>query len=308
MDYFTQIEVLYSPALLKPLLKDVANRYPGSTFDAVVPKLSVERLGETKIIEVSYADSNPDKAQLILQKIARGYLEYSRDQRQSELKQSLKFVNQELPKIQQRVDLFNKALENLRQQYGFFDPTKYSENLEKQMLSLAQQRQSLEGDIAVVQLRLKALRQKLGETVALSQSKSYQELLQQFQVMEQQIAIESARFGPNSPNIQLLERQRQNILPILMREAEQAVGNQLAAAESELQITLARYRALTKADQTLQRQYKQLPQISRQYNEFERDLQVATASLTRFLQTQESLQVQVAKTMCLGNCYQNRIS
>ncbi|MBE9033260.1 hypothetical protein IQ266_26350, partial [filamentous cyanobacterium LEGE 11480] len=240
LDYFTQIEVLYSPTLLKPLLKDVANRYPGSTFDAVVPKLAVERLGETKIIEISYSDSNPDKAQLILQKIAQGYLEYSRDERQAELKQSLKFVNQELPKIQRRVDQFNKALENLRQQYGFFDPTKYSENLEKQMLALAQQRQTLEGEIAVIQMRLKALKQKLGETVALSQSKSYQELLQQFQVMEQQIAVEAARFGPNSPNIQLLERQRENILPILLKEAERAVGDQLAAAESDFQITLTR--------------------------------------------------------------------
>lgn len=294
-DYFTQIEVLYSPALLKPLLKEVANQYPGSTFDAVTPKLVVERLGETKIIEVSYTDTNPDKALLILQKLAQGYLEYSRNERQSELRTSLNFVNQELPKLQQRVDLLNRALEQLRQKYGFFEPGKYSDNLEKQILTLSQEKQQLQADLAVMQLQIQGLREKLGRTAALSQSPDYQALLKQFQVMEQQIAIEAARFGPNSPNIQLLKRQRDNLLPILLKEAERAVGNQLAAAENQRQLTLVRYQALTKSAAILEQQYRQLPLLSRQYNEFQRDLEVATGSLTRFLQTQEKLQVQLAK-------------
>jgi polysaccharide biosynthesis transport protein len=295
LDYSTQIEVLYSARLLNPILQEVANRYPGSTYDAVVPNLKVVRMGETKIIEVSYHDSNPDKTQLILQKIAKSYLEYSRDQQQQELRQSLRFVEEQLPKIQDRVNELNKALEDLRQQHNFVDPDKYSEDLSKQIVGLAQQRQVLESDIAAMQLRVAMLQQQLGKATALSQSVKYQAVLQKFQVLEQQIAIESARFGPNSPNIQLLKRQQENLVPILLKEAETAVGEQLAATENDLQILLARYHSITKSYDGLNQQYGQLPNISRLFNEFKRDLEIATASLTRFLQTRDTLRTQAAK-------------
>jgi polysaccharide biosynthesis transport protein len=295
LDYSTQIEVLYSARLLNPILQEVANRYPGSTYDAVVPNLKVARMGETKIIEVSYHDSNPDKTLLILQKIAKSYLEYSRDQQQQELKQSLKFVEDQLPKIQNRVNELNKALEDLRQKHNFVDPDKYSEDLSKQIVTLAQQRQVLESDIAAMQLRVAMLQQQLGKATALSQSAKYQTVLEKFQVMEQQIAIEAARFGPNSPNIQLLKRQQENLVPILLKEAEAAVGEQLANTENDLQILLARYRSITKSYDGLNQQYGQLPNISRLFNEFKRDLEIATASLTRFLQTRDTLRTQAAK-------------
>jgi polysaccharide biosynthesis transport protein len=295
LDYTTQIEVLYSPTLLKSALKDVANRYPGSTYNAVVPNLKVARLGETKIIEVSYNDSNPDKVSLILNKLSQAYLEYSRDQRQSQLKQSLKFVEMQLPKIQTRVNELNKALEDLREKYNFIEPSKYAEDLSKQLLTLAQQQQGLQSDMAAAKLRIAGLQEQLGKTSALSQSAKYQAVLQKFQVLEQQIAIESARFGPNSPNIQLLKRQQENLVPILLKEAEAAIAEQLATAEGEHQTLVVRYQTLKKISDRLNQIYGQMPNISRLFDEFKRDLEIATTSLTRFLQTQDSLRTQIAK-------------
>lgn len=295
LDYATQIEVLYSPKLLAPILQEVNERYPGSTVDAIAPNLSVVRLGETKIIEVTYHDSNPDKVQLVLQNLARGYLEYSREEQQTELKQGMKFVAQELPKIQNRVNVLQKQLEQLRQKFNFIDPQSFSDDLAKQLVSLAQQRQALQGDIVAMQTQQAILNQQLGQTVALQESANYQATLQQLQALEQQIAIESARFGPNSPNIQLLKRQQENLAPILLKEAEQSVRNQLATVENDLQVLLTRYQLLTQSYNQLNQQYRQMPTVSRQYNELQRELNIATESLTRFLQTQDSLQIQAAK-------------
>ncbi len=295
LDYSTQIEVLYSPKLLTPVLQKVNERYPGSTVDAVAPNLSVIRLGETKIIEVTYHDSNPDKVQLILQSLAQGYLEYSREEQQFQLKQGMKFVKQELPKIQNRVNSLQQQLEQLRQQFNLTDPQSASDDLAKQLLALNQQRQTMESDIAAMKTREAILSEQLGKTTALSQSVRYQALLQKFQVLEQQIAIEAARFGPNSPNIQLLQRQQENLVPILLKEAAQAVGEQLATVENDLQIVLARYQSLTQAYNQLNEKYRQMPAVSRQYNELQRELAIATESLTRFLQTQDNLQIQAAK-------------
>lgn len=295
LDYSTQIEVLYSPKLLNPILKEVNKQYPGSTVESVSPKLSIVRLGETKIIEVSYRDSNPDKVLLILQNLSRGYLEYSREEQQAQLKQGIKFVAQELPKIQNRVNSLQKQLEQLRQQYNFVDPESFSQDLAKQLVSLAQQRQAMQSEIAAMQTQRAILNQQLGQAVALQQSATYQATLQKFQVLEQQITIESARFGPNAPNIQLLQRQQENLVPILLKQAAEAVGDQLAKAENALQITLARYRALSTSSDQLNQQYRQMPTVSRQYNELQRELNIATESLTRFLQTQDNLQIQAAK-------------
>jgi polysaccharide biosynthesis transport protein len=295
LDYYTQIEVLYSPKLLTPILQKVNDRYPGSTVDAVVPNLSVIRLGETKIIEVTYHNSNPDKVQLILQSLAQGYLEYSREEQQFQLKQGLKFVKQELPKIQNRVNSLQQQLEQLRQQFNLTDPKSASDDLAKQLLDLNQQRQTMASDIAAMKTRQAVLSEQFGKTTALSQSTRYQALVQKFQVLEQQIAIEAARFGPNSPNIQLLQRQQENLVPILLKEAAQAVGEQLATVENDLQILLARYQSLTQAYNQLNQQYSQMPAVSRQYNELQRELAIATESLTRFLQTQDNLQIQAAK-------------
>lgn len=295
LDYTTQIEVLYSPQLLNPVLKSVAEKYPGATYDAVVPNLKVVRLGETKIIEVAYHDTNPDKAMLILKKFAQAYLEYSRDQRQRELKQSLKFVEEQLPTIQKRVNDLNQSLEELRQNYNFIEPEKQAEDLSKQIVDLAQRKQGLEGDIAAAQVRLKALQQQLGQATALSQSTKYQSLLEKFQVLEQQIAIEAARFGPNSPNIQLLQRQQENLTPILLKEAEAAIAEQLSVMEGELQILMARYQTANQTYQRLSNLYGKLPNISRLFHEYKRDLDISTNSLMRFLQTQDSLRTQLAK-------------
>jgi polysaccharide biosynthesis transport protein len=295
LDYSTQIEVLYSPKLLNPILKNVNERYPGSTIDEIGPRLSVARLGETKIIEVTFQDSNPDKVQLVLQDLARGYLEYSREEQQAQLKQGLKFVAKELPKIQNRVNSLQKQLEQLRQQFNFVDPQSFSDDLAKQLGSVAQQRQILQSDIAAMQSQREALTQQLGKTVALSQSSRYQEVQQQFQVLERQIAIEAARFGPNSPNIQLLKRQQENLVPILLKEAEQSVGDQLAKVENDLQALLARDQSMGKVYDQLSQQYRQMPQVLRQYNEMQRELNIATESLNRFLQTRDNLQIQAAK-------------
>ncbi|MGI0495256.1 polysaccharide biosynthesis tyrosine autokinase [Alkalinema pantanalense CENA528] len=294
-DYSTQIEVLYSPKLMGEILKEVNDRYPGTTYDVISQKVSIIRLGETKIIEVSYSDSNPDKALLLLQRLARGYLEYSREDQQAQLKQGLKFVNQQLPKIQNRVNELQKQLETLRQTYNFVEIKDYSATLSGQIATWTQQRQEKQVEIVGLEARRRILQEKLGQTIALSQSGRYQALLQKYQLLEQQIAIESARFGPNSPNIQLLQRQAENLVPVMLKEAEQSVGEQLAVAENDLQIAIVKQQTINKVLNFLNAKYSQLPILSRQFSETQRDLTIATDSLTRFLQTQESLQVQAAK-------------
>jgi polysaccharide biosynthesis transport protein len=295
LDYSTQIEVLLSPKTLNPIIDDLKKQYPDTSYADVTGRLSVSQLGETKIIQVTYYDTDPDKVKLVLEKISQSYLKYSLEAQQAQLRQGLKFVADQLPQIRQRVNTLQQQLQDLRQQFNFVDPNVSSEQLSAQLGATRQQRQLIQADLAALQIQYRIIQQQIGVNETLAQSATYQALLQEFQVLEQQIAIESARFGPQDPRILLLRRQQDNLAPLLQAEAQRVLGNQLAAVGNQTQILTARDQAIAVTEAQLNQQFQQMPAVSREFTELQRELNVATESLTRFLETQDRLEVQAAQ-------------
>jgi succinoglycan biosynthesis transport protein ExoP len=295
LDYFTLIEVLYSPKLLKPIFEEIALQFPEVTYDSEVSKLKVYRLGETTIIEVGYADISGEKVKLVLNKIAQGYLEYSIDGQQAQLKQSLRFIEEQLPKVRGQVDYFQQEIQVLRQTHNFIEPNSYAINLAQQITDLRAAQQSIQVELAALQLQYAQLQESAGATSILSNAEKYQQLLAEFQVLERDIALESARFGPAHPTIRLLQRQQENLLPILLKEAERALGEQVAQVANQILILQARYQSLSTAQAQLDDIYRSMPAILQQYDQLQRELIVATDNLTRFLETQEVLKIQASQ-------------
>ena len=58
-DYETQIQVLWSPQVMSPIVKKIQKRYPDINYDMLRGQLGISRLAETKILEVRYQDSDP---------------------------------------------------------------------------------------------------------------------------------------------------------------------------------------------------------------------------------------------------------
>lgn len=295
LDYSTQIEVLFSPQTLKQIIKKINERYPDVTFDSITSKLSIVRLGETKIIEVQYAGANPEKVKFVLHELSKGYLKHSLDDQKSTLRQGIAFVDKQLPAIQKRVSSLQEQIQELRQNYDFVDPDTYAQELSSQLAEIAKQRQTLKAEIVTLQTRYEILQQQLGVTVALSQASFYQEFLKQFQALDRQIAIESARFGDNSPTIKMLRQQQDNLEPLLRAEAKRAVNNQIAAVFNDLQVLKIREQSISQSASILSQRFQQIPAISKSFTDLQRDLKVATESLSKFLDTRESLEIQAAR-------------
>lgn len=295
LDYATQIEVLLSPEVLEPILTDVNERYPNTDYGSVIGKLGVIRLGETKILEVSYSDKNPEKVKFLLDIISQGYLEYSLNSQRAQLLQGLAFVDDRLKLVQSNVKNLENQLQTLQQTYQFMEPTGFSDSLFGQLNSITQARQDLQAELVTRQTEYNALLEQAGATAALREAQNYQTMLDQYQSLQQQIAIESARFGPQSPTIQLLERQQANLAPLLQREAERVLQDELTTRYNEIQALSARDRELGTAEDRVRRTIQQLPAISRTYNELQRELVMANSSLTRFLETKETLQIQASQ-------------
>lgn len=297
LDYETQIQILKSPQLISKIIENgIAEQYPNMSYGALVGRLAVFRQGETKILNIRYQDSDPERVKFILDQLAIGYLRYSLQEQQTNLRQGLQFVDEQLPQLIQRVNILQARLEKFRQQYNLIDPGSQAQKLSSESASLASQKFEVQQQLAEVQTRYSILQQDEGAIATLNASASYQQLLGQIRQIETQIALESIRYRSNSAPIQNLLNQRQNLMPLVRQEAQQALGSQIAGIANELTLLQVRLAAISQAETQVNRQLESLPTIDRQYTDLQRDLTIATNSLNRFLEKRESLLIEGAQT------------
>src|SRR4028118_255459 len=235
-DYETQIQVLWSHQVMSPIVKKINARYPDIDYNTLRSKLAITRLGTTKILEVSYQDSDPEKIKFILDRLADGYVTYSQTEQRASLKQGLSFVNKQASKLQDRVKDLQNSIQYLRENYKIVDPETQGQLLTSRVSAIVQQRQETQsqlGEAKKLQAELQGQLAQLGVTPeesltasALSEAPRYQQLLNQLSDIESKIAKESARFTEDSPTIQALREQQQNLLPLLNQEVTTVVGNE----------------------------------------------------------------------------------
>ncbi|MBD2579801.1 polysaccharide biosynthesis tyrosine autokinase [Oscillatoria sp. FACHB-1406] len=324
LDYDTQIQVLRSPAQLEPIVAAIKTKYPEMDYGMLVGNLKLERFEGTKLIEVTYTDTNPQRIKFVLDRLAAGFIEYSKREQKTSNRKGLDFVEEQLPVLKQRVDGLQARVQGFRQQHNLMDPKAQGEKVSDRLLSLRGDRQNTQAELSQAESLSQTIQGQLGLPLdqamtvsALSEAPRYQTLLNQLQDIETKMAIERARFTPESPVMRALTKRRNNLLPLLNEEAVAVVGRATnARAESmsaspnpvrlqltqklievtnQKQVLAVRDNALAQAEQQTARQVQEMAQLTRQYTDLERQLQIATESLNRFLSVQEDLQIESAQ-------------
>ncbi|NEO47402.1 MAG: polysaccharide biosynthesis tyrosine autokinase [Moorea sp. SIO4A3] len=296
LDYETQIQVLRSPELMEVVLAEVQKNYPEISYNSLIGNLKITQLEETKILEISYQGKDPDLILTILDQLAKVYLNYSLNERQTNLRQGIQFIENQLPSLQARVNQLQNQLQAFRQRYQFTDPEIKAAQITSQMTALKEENLALEQQLAKSRFNLSSLQEETGAVAALSEAPLYQQIIGQLTEVETQIAAELTRFQPQSTAIRLLQNQRQNLLPILEQEAERILGAKLAEAVTEVQRLETQRQTLLVAQQQLKQQDQQIPALTRQYSDLQLEIQLATEGLNRFRATWETLQIEAAQT------------
>ncbi len=296
LDYDSQIEVLKSPELMGEIIKHLQTTYGDISYNSLMTNLTISRLAQTKIIEVRYRNHNPNQVKTVLDQIAEDYLDYSRERRQTKLRQGIQFVEKQLPSIQNRVDQLQKELQTFRQKYDFVDPEVQSAQVVGRISNLYNERQVVNRQLAEARANLSFLQNKNGQVATLKDAPLYQQLLSQLQEVDVQIATESTRLQDTNPTIQTLKQKRARLLPLLNKEAQRFLTTKVSEVTTKLQTLEVQSQELAKVEQKLELQRKQWPVLARQYTELQRKLEVATESLNRFLSTRENLQIQISQT------------
>lgn len=328
-DYETQIEVLRSPRVLDPILEQLVLKYPDLDYKTLTEKpakLKIKQVDKTKILEVSYEDTDTKQIKFVLDKLAQAYLQYGLEEYKSEIQQGISFVAEQLPGLRNRVNNLQEQLQKFRQKHNLLNPEQQAERLSEQLSDLESQYLDTQVKLKETTTLYAILQQQLGVDPSgaiaasyLSESSRYQKLLDQLQDIEIDLAKESVRFSPNNPVIKTLQEKRDNLLPLLQEEAYKVLGNKLSGSignspdlaspsslrldlnqqfvqtTNNIQVLQIRRLGLEQGIQALKSQIKEMPLIARQYTDLKRELDVATGSLNRFLEAEEKLQIDGAQ-------------
>ncbi|MEC4852981.1 MAG: Wzz/FepE/Etk N-terminal domain-containing protein, partial [Jaaginema sp. PMC 1079.18] len=325
LDYDTQIQVLLSPTVLNPIVEKIQERYPEVDYGYLVGNLGVYRVDTTKILEISFTDTDPDRIKYVLDQLAIELIRYSQREQKTGKQKGLEFVEDQLPVLQQRVDRLQAQVEAFRQANNLIEPEVQSKSVSDRLMNIKQEQQNNRARLSEANSLYESLQRQLdlelGEAMtvaALSEAPRYQALLNELQKIETEIAIETARFTPNSPQVQALANKRNKLLPLLSQEANAVLGTNsvsdstealaaspnpirlqltqdLIKATNERQIYQVRDRALTQAEAETKASIQEMATVTRRYTDLERQLEVATESLNRFLAVQEDLQIEAAQ-------------
>jgi uncharacterized protein involved in exopolysaccharide biosynthesis len=160
-----QLKTLKIPKLIQEVIDKLIDQYPEISYGSIVGTLDIRTTNEDEtILEVVY--KHPDKEQVkdVLETLSETYLDYSLSRRQFGVNRGLEFLDQQIPKIEAKVDELNQQLQGLRTEYNFIDPkiqgVQLSERLDNLISKQTEQKFQLENTQKLASLTTKELNQK----------------------------------------------------------------------------------------------------------------------------------------------------
>ncbi|ACB50818.1 putative lipopolysaccharide biosynthesis [Crocosphaera subtropica ATCC 51142] len=339
LDYPTNLVFLTSPGMTFKIAQKVQEkeriRKVPAIWKDLRDNLKVDRAqvgqgrgSETKIFQVSYTGEDPQEVQTILQTAADTFLEYSSEDRETNIKAGVKFIDEQLPNLQQRLEKLKARQKQLRQNYELIDPLPKNQEVLTQISTLEQQKLTLNTQLQAQKKLANSLQQQLklspDEAFAaaiLSQDPTRVALLSQLQQIDSQIAVASATFTENSPQVQDLREQRQNVDTLLNQTTQEIITKnelsvssnsnafefqdptrlgliqQLLETTNQIKTLQAQLDTIEPTKQQLEQQVKRYPNLINEYSDLERQIQLTEEILNKLLLQRETLKVEAAQEL-----------
>ncbi|MEO0849244.1 MAG: Wzz/FepE/Etk N-terminal domain-containing protein, partial [Cyanobacteria bacterium J06648_1] len=255
IDYPTQLKVLRSSEILKRVIDrlgwEVSAIEEAQLIEALREALVVSQIADvdardskvvqTKIIQTVYFGESPEGTQQVLNAIKEVYLEYNLEQQEKRLKDGLAFIDSQIPKAQRQLNKAEAAVTELSKKHNVVDPAQEAIALKENIRNIALEREALTAQKSQITGNYRALQQQLGlsteSSVALSrlsQSGRYQNLLNELQAIELELAAKRTKHQESSPVVQGLVEQKSNQNDLLRSEARRILGTVPANFDQEL--------------------------------------------------------------------------
>jgi polysaccharide biosynthesis transport protein len=297
----TTIQVLQSRGMLDPVVAKLQakyqDKYPELNYDFIAAYLQVKS-PKQNILAVEFTNSDEELVRDVLTLLKDSYLDYSLEERQEEINQAINFVSKQTQPLRMRVNAWQERLRTLRRANDMVEPEQKAQEVTSHITTLTQQRLEnrvqLEQMVSKYQDLQREFSQQPGASASnsvLSENPRYQKLLDQLLEVNALIAKRSTTFTDEEETMKRLYEQRANLV-LLVEEERAKVNREFQSRIQELQ---TRDTSLAQKIDNLNRQVKALATISRDYENIQRELKIATDGLIQFTAKQQALEIEKAQ-------------
>ncbi|MEL7420609.1 MAG: polysaccharide biosynthesis tyrosine autokinase, partial [Cyanobacteria bacterium J06555_3] len=241
-DLSTEIFVLRSNSMVNKAIEKLQQRYPNLELKKVVKNLAIHQAivnkVPTDVLAVSYTDTDPEKAKVILETLGETYISYSLQRQKQQAANAIAFIDSQLPDAQAELDEAAKEIRQFRQANQLVDPELSAVEAEGLQQHVAEQIEQTKIAIALNRNQLQELNRQLGDlgqdsdtmvaSSVLSQDGVYQNLAAQLKDVETQYNLGKVDFTDDYHVLANLKDKRRELKKLLQERAEQVLGKSVS--------------------------------------------------------------------------------
>ncbi|MGM3305424.1 GumC family protein [Anabaena sp. WFMT] len=296
------------------------------TIEEFITKLKVNGIRGTDVMELTYQSNNAIEAAAVVNTLMKIYWEDNILTNRTETKSAKEFLSNQLPKIENRVAQAEAALRYFKDKNQIVSleaeanlGVQEINNLLSEITKQKAQLEAAKSRSIGLQNQLKLSTQQAFNLSTISQSPGVQQVLTEYQKIQNDLAVTQTRLTDEHPTVKNLMSKKQALKQQLQKQVGDIVYSQESIPDKNLQIgqlkqTLTselvqsqlnklalanQVRVLQNALFTSQTRLRMLPQLEQQQQALERRLQVAQTTYQQvFKQLQE---MEVAEKQKVGN-------
>ena len=298
-DFPTLVEFLKNPILLKPVTKkyDISNKSLANMIK--ITNESREKKAAKGLLTVSLEIGNFRKGENILNELNQIYIKSSLDQRKKQIEDGIKFLDSQAPVFKEKSMQAQSKLATFREQNLIIKPflkgdtLKNQERLlEEQLFILKSKRTELfelknvikEGKIIAL-----GLKGQIGDdSQALTFFNIDQTLLEEFNKVLTALSEAQTKYTSSSKIVKGLFAKIEKIKPLILK-------NQLKAVDATIELNKTKIINLEKRIVDLETIFRTQPDIIKNFNNLQQEVQFAEESLQALRAAKSRFQLQMAQ-------------
>ncbi|KZL48952.1 chain-length determining protein [Nodularia spumigena CENA596] len=325
----TQAEIIRSHPLIQKTIVDLQLKDQEGEplrIDNFLGSLKVNAVRGTDVLQLSYRSVDPELAKAIVNKLMNVYIDDNVMTNRSQATAAREFLNKQLPLVEKQVAESELALRQFKEKYEVVLLEEEAKQGVERLYQISNQLTLLRARLIDASSRSDALQnqlalntQKATALSTLSQSRAVQQVLSEYQKVQDQLAVERSRLTDEHPVVVNLLNKEQALKEQLEGRITQTLGSSQPIPEQDLQIGELKQAltanlvqveverlglenqvgVLTNAFKQDRARLRILPKLQQQELQLQRQLQVARITYEQMLRRLQ--EVQVAENQNVGN-------
>ena len=324
----TEIAIMKSHPLLQKTIVPLQDFLKKNNSDASVKvstlkaSLNVTPQEGTDIVNIKFDSVDPLIASAAVNQLMEVYVNYNLQENRSQASVARQFIAKQLPQIKQNVLIADQSLRRFMETNQISDVESLANVVTSAQINIQNQLDQVATEIAKVEAEALNIRGQLGVTVntafdisTVSQLPAIQKVRDSLQEVNQSLALARTNLTPDHPTILDLVDQQKRLQAILQETIQTSIGESLKVnqqpVDSTRQNLLNQLVQLNVVRQGLLKQQKvlevqlnaygnrsqQLPTLSQQLRQLQRELGVAETTYKALLQSLQNAQLTENQTI-----------